>query len=184
MSSKEIVLVGNGNVVLQNEMGNFIDSFDTVVRFNNFETTKYERFVGSKTDVWSTRLCATIKPRTETFKEVIGVVNWCKYTQAIEARIPLFLQEYPKATIIHSEQSKQYSKIFGYDPTSNWLSVGMITILHLLDYGYEKLHLYGFGGNPQKHYFPLSPRDPHFHKFDKESDYIKKLEKLGKIYRL
>jgi len=49
---KEILLIGNGPSCLDNEYGELIDSHDIVVRFNNFETESFEKFVGTKTNYW------------------------------------------------------------------------------------------------------------------------------------
>ena len=49
---KEILLIGNGPSCLNNEYGELIDSHDIVVRFNNFETESFEKFVGKKTNYW------------------------------------------------------------------------------------------------------------------------------------
>ena len=48
------LIIGNGSSVREHKLGNKIDSFDVVVRFNRgyFEGIKgYEEYVGSKTDV-------------------------------------------------------------------------------------------------------------------------------------
>lgn len=47
-----ILLVANGRSVLEHELGAEIDRFETVGRINNYETAGFERFVGSRTDIW------------------------------------------------------------------------------------------------------------------------------------
>ena len=49
---KGVLLVGNGPSCLNKEYGDLIDSYQTVVRFNDFVINGYEKYVGSKTDVW------------------------------------------------------------------------------------------------------------------------------------
>jgi SAM-dependent methyltransferase len=49
-----VVLVGNGPSALSSSLGKLIDSFDEVVRFNNYKTESFEASVGSKTTLWST----------------------------------------------------------------------------------------------------------------------------------
>ena len=54
MSIKRVLLIGNGNTLLEYDYGNIIDSdyFDEVWRFNRFITEGYEEHTGTKTDVW------------------------------------------------------------------------------------------------------------------------------------
>jgi SAM-dependent methyltransferase len=48
-----VVLVGNGPSVFQSTRGKMIDEFDHIVRFNRFATAGFERWVGSRTTLWS-----------------------------------------------------------------------------------------------------------------------------------
>lgn len=52
--SSKIILVGNGPNILENPKGSLIDSYDEVVRFNNFHIEGFEQFTGTKTTLWST----------------------------------------------------------------------------------------------------------------------------------
>ena len=52
----DLVLVGNGPSVKDHEMGELIDSYDTVVRFNWYHIDGYEKYVGTKTDIWFTTI--------------------------------------------------------------------------------------------------------------------------------
>ena len=47
-----ILLIANGRSVLEHEFGAQIDSFEVVGRINNYEISGFERFVGSRTDIW------------------------------------------------------------------------------------------------------------------------------------
>jgi hypothetical protein len=59
----EVILVGNGASVMDQELGKTIDSFDTVVRFNWFHIKGFEKQVGSKTDIWFTTVYDKIRLR-------------------------------------------------------------------------------------------------------------------------
>ncbi|NBW22414.1 MAG: methyltransferase domain-containing protein [Caulobacteraceae bacterium] len=48
-----VVLVGNGPSILAEELGEEIDRFDEVIRFNNFVTGGFGKHTGSKTTLWS-----------------------------------------------------------------------------------------------------------------------------------
>ncbi len=52
----QILLVGNGSSILDNEIGYTIDQFPLVCRFNAFKTTGYEKYTGVKTNIWVTCL--------------------------------------------------------------------------------------------------------------------------------
>lgn len=54
--SKEakVILVGNGPSLLEGEQGAMIDSFDEVVRFNNYHIEGFEKHTGTRTTLWST----------------------------------------------------------------------------------------------------------------------------------
>lgn len=45
---KKIVIVGNSPSVLNNEAGSYIDSFDIVIRLNDFNIVDYRKYVGTK----------------------------------------------------------------------------------------------------------------------------------------
>ena len=49
--SNNIAIVGSNNTLLNNQYGEFIDTHDQVVRFNNSITEGYEKHVGKKTDI-------------------------------------------------------------------------------------------------------------------------------------
>ena len=51
---KRIILVGNSVEILQYEYGDYIESFDTVVRFGRGAPYDYTTSLGSRTDIWVT----------------------------------------------------------------------------------------------------------------------------------
>lgn len=50
----KILLVGNGSSLLDKENQKTIDSYQTVVRFNSYKINGYEKYVGTKTNIWVT----------------------------------------------------------------------------------------------------------------------------------
>jgi hypothetical protein len=50
----DIILVGNGSSLLNKENKELIDSYKTVVRFNSYKINGFEKYVGTKTDIWFT----------------------------------------------------------------------------------------------------------------------------------
>lgn len=57
----DVILVGNGISSGKYEYGDLIDSYDTVVRFNWYQTKGREKYVGSKTDIWFTSFFDPVK---------------------------------------------------------------------------------------------------------------------------
>lgn len=51
---KDVLLVGNNLTALEIEQGEFIDSYDIVVRFGKGCPTGHEKYLGHKTDIWAT----------------------------------------------------------------------------------------------------------------------------------
>lgn len=49
---KRVAIVGNGSSGIGLGKGDYIDSFDVVVRFNNYKTESFETDYGNRTDVW------------------------------------------------------------------------------------------------------------------------------------
>jgi hypothetical protein len=52
--NKTLILVGNSVEILQYEYGDYIESFDTVVRFGRGAPYDYTSSLGSRTDIWVT----------------------------------------------------------------------------------------------------------------------------------
>ena len=85
----KVILIGNGCSATEAEVGESIDSnFDLVLRMNRFKTVGYEKFVGSKTDIWvvSDNAYQWVKSKTDGIE---GSQNWKSY-QAIYVGIPSF----------------------------------------------------------------------------------------------
>lgn len=49
--TKKLIIVGNG--VINEEFGTLIDSYDRIIRINDFKIKGYEKFVGTKIDIVS-----------------------------------------------------------------------------------------------------------------------------------
>ena len=53
-NTKKIIIIGNGPSVMNKRLGDEIDNFDKVVRFNTFKNDEeFSPFVGKKTDFCS-----------------------------------------------------------------------------------------------------------------------------------
>ncbi len=71
------IVVGNSSTLLLKENGTLIDSFDYVIRLNSYVTENYEKYCGSKTDIWVRAKNHEIEYRDGTkFKEVWLKPGW------------------------------------------------------------------------------------------------------------
>lgn len=52
LKNKTIAIVGNSPNLIGKKLGKNIDSYDYVVRFNNFQTQSFEQDYGTKTNIW------------------------------------------------------------------------------------------------------------------------------------
>ena len=91
-----IILVGNGPSVKKHELGDLIDSYDTVVRFNWYHIDGYEKHVGTKTDHWWTTIYDPIRVKKEYSLIVEHSWEWAKrmdktYSKLLEAENPATL---------------------------------------------------------------------------------------------
>lgn len=92
---KNILLIGNGPAALSKEMGDAINSFEgEVCRFNNYKTEGFERYIGSRIDVWVT--CERNVTQMEKSHKKRYFISWrndeptARTLEAIKAeRIPL-----------------------------------------------------------------------------------------------
>ena len=69
-----ILIIGNGPSASQHNLGNQIDSFDQVVRINNFVTKDMEDQVGSRTDIWVNGANQGLQKRTILPENIIVMI--------------------------------------------------------------------------------------------------------------
>ena len=48
----KVIVIGNAPSVLLNEFGSTIDTFDKVIRMNDYKISGFEKHVGTKTDIY------------------------------------------------------------------------------------------------------------------------------------
>lgn len=71
--SKNIIVVGNGESILDEKKGSLIDSFDTVVRLGQYVLDGYEEYTGIKTDIISTIFWKLNLERLKKSKVILSV---------------------------------------------------------------------------------------------------------------
>jgi hypothetical protein len=66
---QKIILVGNGSSLKNKNKGDFIDSFDIIIRFNQFKIKGHEKDVGKKTHI----IVGVKKPHNE-YKDINNII--------------------------------------------------------------------------------------------------------------
>ena len=67
----KILIIGNGSSVLNYSFGEQIDKFSVVSRINNYSITKFEDYVGFKTDIWFNGANQNLTKRKKMPEEVV-----------------------------------------------------------------------------------------------------------------
>lgn len=136
--AKDIVLVGNGGSLKGSGKGSLIDSFGTVVRFNEFTTTGYAKDVGSKLDTWATNegpLWHAMRnddvPRGTL---QIFMVPFTKHTRPmIYEKIYSEIFDKPqfnRSILCSLLSAVMATDIFTRHKSDKWASTGLIAVLH------------------------------------------------------
>lgn len=191
---RHILLVGNARSLLERRgLGETIDSFPVVVRFNNFVTAGFEDFVGTKTDWWARNETPEVAPRDEPFAKILLRLQGERestYRAGSETVLPRLQQEHPEVTIeviprsVFTELIETYQ--FAHAPLT-----GTLVIAYLLR-TYSRVHVCGFdnlSGTPEtlRHYYSegnIIGDWTTYHEPDKEAAYLSSLIRQGRVVPL
>jgi hypothetical protein len=145
---KKIIVIGNGSSVLDHELGDTINSFEEVVRFNDYKIDGYEKYVGSKTTIWARSNSKKTQERDwGQFKRVIVCSpewNYSNIAQLIRKKV--------NGESVPKEQSLCLQNELGLpgrkrraDGTyqRGWPSTGLLALNYLLK-EYKCIYIYGF----------------------------------------
>lgn len=169
------IVVGNGGSLLDREMGNLIDSYDTVVRINRCKTDGFEKHVGSKTDIW-----------VVSVHGALGRFKWPNKAPQPEAILC-----YPKSSrefvlknekkFVNSVELMPFSVADdvdgltgGYYPSTGILAVWM----------FRPCAVIGFDHFVGKNHYCDELQSPNSHKPKEEADFFKWAESIDMIKRL
>jgi hypothetical protein len=172
----KIILIGNGSSVLDRKFGEFIDSFDRVVRFNRYLLNGYEKFVGTKTTDWyNTQFIEKNSFRFlgEFDSFTFHSWRWDKECERFNSCWP-----FVKATIKKRTCESTVDEMSEFlDLDYKWFSTGAIAVWEMLKQ-FDTVHLYGFDwwDNEKHHYGDNEPRG-NLHQPNKEKIFFEKLKK-------
>ena len=194
MNNQSIIIIGNGQSILNNRFQAEIDAFDIVVRINNYKIKGYEHYLGKKTDIWFNGANSKlVHPEHIPNKVIVAIPSIIFLRQKnniqtyISKRVGI---NSDKIAIIPEEQIESYEKIVNH----NRLTTGLYSILWAIN-NYDKIYIHGFDFfiNSKAHYYDSKlmtfvnnniVNKGHKHDNDKEYDFIKNLIKENKIRRL
>jgi len=146
-----VLLVGNGKL---NKMRNIIDSYDFVIRFNDFELDGYEDDNGTKVDAISMHCSDFTFPHTKLLEK-----NYERYKQNchIFTTSPIFGNS--KIDILHPNNGTELLSVFKPIQTNPELrlSSGVSLMINLSLFFNKEVHLIGFDFMETGHFW-----DPNF----------------------
>jgi beta-galactoside alpha-2,3-sialyltransferase (sialyltransferase 4B) len=180
--AKRCALVGNSSQLMGSGLGKAIDSFDTVVRFNEAPTIGYESDVGSKTSIrWTNSRRMPPPAEQKVGISLITTVFFPTDLSLIEGRI--LRDEYSQFTtvrILSPELTSWVTGLVGYGPSS-----GIIATLAAV-IKCEEVSVFGLGPGRDglwSHYFPKETPLPSYHSIENEQRLLNILKK-GKLIEL
>jgi hypothetical protein len=142
-----VLLVGNGEI---NDKGKLINSYDFVIRFNDFQIEGYEKNVGTKVDAISFH-CSDF-----TFNHTQYMLpNFEKYVNNVSLFTTSDFYGNSKREILHIQPE---TKLFNVSHThingeGGRLSSGTSLALNLCIFFGKNVHLIGFDGYKTGHYY-------------------------------
>lgn len=185
IENKSIMVVGNSPIELGKNKGKLIDSFDIVIRFNNFELKGFEKDYGSKTNIWA------ITVAFENIKQK----NFFDFDFVISADTNDYLIPFERSVILniafsHTAFFRIATYEFMKETQMRTLSLGLTMLLYLIKHKdkIKSLNICGFALDNQKngtnHYFQGDPSRGKilpFHNWDKEKKILNELIKSQRV---
>ncbi len=146
------VVVGNGPSIQDTTLGNIINAFEEVVRFNNYRLMGYEECAGSRTTIWATFGRGMLPADSEPPERIIFIHGngGDPASDGKVWRIPATFYNELRAKIRSISKADNPEKI---SPSS-----GCLVIHWLISQGIHRLHLAGFDhfskeASKQHHYW-------------------------------
>lgn len=179
----KVLLIGNGPSVLEQNMGERIDSdeFDLVCRINrghkqdNGElNVGFEKQAGNRCDVW---FCSDLrlklaKERTNEYNQIFVYFPSFKFNKNIQEDIN---KNFSNILVLDPFYEQNINKLFNFSP--RWPSTGIIAIQYLQSTE-EDIYVYGFDAYDTKydnsHFFENRPNK---YKNTNRNDHSPNLEK-------
>ncbi len=190
LDSNRIIIIGNGPSATQGNLGSIIDSYDCIIRINNFVTDGLESQVGSRTDIWVNGANQGLNKRTILPDRILVMIPPSVLEHKGEAIHPRIQKRLGtnKYTMLPLEIMSQMEKTAGIDrPTTGFFAIYYLYLLGLD----ITLHGFDFFVGSTAHYFdsPLKRwlkekgliRKAAKHDINREKEFVENLIRQGQI---
>ncbi len=137
------IIIGNGPSVLNYDLGDQINKFNQVIRFNEYKISGFEKHVGTKTTIWST-FGRGILPKDKNQRPskilFLGPRVSSIYTEINGWMTPPNIWQIPKSFITSlKDRVRRDTQNTSYSVTS-----GLTVICWMLESIYDNIHIHGF----------------------------------------
>lgn len=187
---ERVIIVGNGASLLGSGLGETIDAYDVVVRFNRFETGRFVPDVGKKTSIWfcnrNVNHSSLLRVLREESYSEIYVHTWGDEIEAAET-FRCALAAMGKIAPVFEVSKATYTEMRQFVGTDyHFFSTGAIAIWLMIQ-RFGKVELVGFDwwNEPKKiHYFndgQLPPDPKTGHRPAEEKKFFDRLKGLGQL---
>lgn len=162
------IIIGNGPNAIEKENGDIIESFDKIIRINNFITTGYDKHVGSRTDILFT--CEFPDINNNIPEVILSLVIQSSGDFRFKAENVIDNLDFDFAKMVGEKAEIEWPK---------YPSTGLLAIYYMLfirNYDVTITGFDNFKGGRSAHYSDIHRQDfPTRHDGDKEKKYIEKL---------
>ena len=138
-----ILIIANGESILNNDYGEFIDKHPLVARINNYQIKGFEKQIGSKTDIWFNGANSKLKLQSAKYSDIIVLMpsqvilkKEADLNGHVSKRLKLNKEEY---TTVSLSNIQTFENQVGY----NRLTTGLYSILWALK-NYNEVIIHGF----------------------------------------
>ena len=152
-----ILIIANGESILNNDYGDFIDKHPLVARINNYQTKGFEKQIGSKTDIWFNGANSKLKLQSAKYSDIIVLMpsqvilkKEADLNGHVSKRLKLNKEEY---TTVSLSNIQTFENQVGY----NRLTTGLYSILWAFkNYNEVIIHGFDFFQESKAHYYDNS----------------------------
>ena len=152
-----ILIIANGESILSNDYGQFIDKYPLVARINNYQTKGFESQIGSKADIWINGANSKLKLQSAKYSDIILLMTsqvilkkQANLNAHVSKRLKLDKEKYTTASL---SDIQNFENQVGY----NRLTTGLYSILWALkNYNEVIIHGFDFFQESKAHYYDNS----------------------------